>query len=97
MGIDEESRQHTVAMAHRLHEFSHRTEERELELWHWLSRAMDLPGVEHLMTRTQNEMETEYNSFIQWLSNFMNQEISQFEYKLMLLEGTSQKIQNTDT
>ena len=38
---------------------------------------MDLPGVERLMAKNQNEMEIEYNNFVQRLSNFVNQEITQ--------------------
>ena len=46
MGADEQARQHIVALAQRLHEFSHRTEEREMELWHRLSGATELPAME---------------------------------------------------
>ena len=41
VGADDEARQHIVALAQRLHQFGHRTEERELELWHRLSNAAD--------------------------------------------------------
>ena len=44
-----------------------------------------------------NEMETEYNNFVQRLSDFVNQEIAQFGHRLTLLEGTSRNIQNIDT
>ena len=40
-------------------------------------------------------METEYNNFVQQLSDFVNQEVTQFRCRLMLLDGTSQNIQNT--
>ena len=46
VGADDEARQHIVALAQRLHQFGHPTEERELELWHWLSHAADVPWVE---------------------------------------------------
>ena len=46
VGANDEARQHIVALAQRLHQFGHRTEERELELWHQLSNATDVPGVE---------------------------------------------------
>ena len=46
MGIDDEARQCIVALAQRLHQFGHRTEERELELWHRLSNVADFLGVE---------------------------------------------------
>ena len=49
------------------------------------------------MAKNQNEMETAYNNFVQWLSDFVNQDITQFGCKLTLLEGTSQNIQNTGT
>ena len=46
VGADDEARQHIVALAQRLHQFGHRTEERELELWHQLSNVADVAGVE---------------------------------------------------
>ena len=46
VGADDEARQHIVALAQRLNQFVHQTEERELELWHRLSHAADAPGVE---------------------------------------------------
>ena len=46
------------------------------------------------MAKNQHEMETEYNNFVQQLSDFVNQEITQFGHKLTLLERTSQNIQN---
>ena len=46
MGADEEARQHIVALAQRLHEFGHQTEERELELWYWLGGTVELADVE---------------------------------------------------
>ena len=49
MGAGQEARQHLVAPAQRLHEFSHSTEEDKLELWHQLNEAMDLPRGERLM------------------------------------------------
>ena len=42
MGVDEEARWHIVALAQRLHEFGHRTEEREMELWHRLGGALEM-------------------------------------------------------
>ena len=59
MGADDGARQHIVALAQRLHQFSHRTEEREMELWHWLSNAADLSGVEHQLVRSQEMWEAE--------------------------------------
>ena len=42
MGADEEARQHIAALAQRFQDFGHRTKEREMELWHQLSGALDL-------------------------------------------------------
>ena len=49
------------------------------------------------MVRNQQVMANEYNQFVQKLSNFVNQEFRQFRQRLMLLEGTSQKIQDIGT
>ena len=51
MDADEEAMQHVVALAHRFHEFGHRTKECELEIWDKLSGAINLSGVERLMAR----------------------------------------------
>ena len=72
MGADEETRQHIGALVQRLHEFGHWIEEHEMELWHQLSGAINLPRVECLMAKNQNEMEIEYNNFLQWLLDFVN-------------------------
>ena len=84
-------------MAQRLHQFSHRTEEHELELWHRLGGTVALPEMEHRLTSYQQRMENKYDQFTQWLSDFINQEISQFGQRLTLLEGTSQNIQDIGT
>ena len=41
-------------------------------------------------------MEDEFNQFIEKVSDFVNQEISQFRQRLTLLEGSSQQIQSTE-
>ena len=46
VGVDKEVRQHIVALAQRLYEFSHRTEDHEMEIWHRLGSTMELPEVE---------------------------------------------------
>ena len=46
MGADEEARQHIVALAQRLYEFDHRTEDREIEIWHQLGNTVELSEVE---------------------------------------------------
>ena len=97
MGADEETRQHIVALAQRLCEFGHRTEDREMEIWHRLGSTMDLPKVEHWVARNQQVMANEYDQFVPKLSDFVNQEFSQFRQRLTLLEGTSQKIQDIGT
>ena len=43
VGADDEAKHHIDALVQRLHQFGHRTKEREMELWHRLSSAMDLP------------------------------------------------------
>ena len=46
MGVDEEARQHIVALAQRLYEFGHHTKDREMEIWHRLGSTVKLPEVE---------------------------------------------------
>ena len=58
MGADNEARQHIVALAERLHQFGHRTKEREMDLWHRLSNAVDFPWVECQLAKTQEMWET---------------------------------------
>ena len=97
MGADEEARQHIVALAQRLYEFGHRTEDCEMEIWHRLGSTVELPEVEQQVARNQQVMANEYDQFVQKLSDFVNQEFSQFGQRLTLLEGTSQKIQDIGT
>ena len=47
-------------------------------LWHRLSSAVDLPGVECLLAKDQEVWETEYNEFINELSDFVNKELNDF-------------------
>ena len=61
MGADDEAKQHIVALVQRLHQIGHWTEEREMELWHRLSNAADLLGVECQLAKSQELWETEYN------------------------------------
>ena len=79
VGINDEARQHKVALAQRLHQFGHRTKEREIELWHWLSNAIDLPRLERLLNKNQEIWETEYNKFVNELSIFVNKELNKFQ------------------
>ena len=53
-----------------------------MKLWHRLSGTLDLFGVERLLAKNQVEMKTEYKFFVQWLFEFVNQEITQFVHKL---------------
>ena len=78
MGADEEARQHIVALAQRLHEFGHRIEDRKMEIWHRLGSTMELLEVEWQVARNQQVMANEYDQFVQKLSDFVNQEFSQF-------------------
>ena len=78
MGTDEEARQHVVALAQRLHEFGHRTEAREMELWHRLGHAAQLSEVEQRVANCRQEMVDEFDWFTQRLSDFINREIQQF-------------------
>ena len=88
MGADDEARQHIVALAQRLHHFGHRTEERELELWHRLSNAADIPGVEHRLATAQEMWESEYNKFIAELFNFVNKEIDDFRCSIVVMSDS---------
>ena len=97
VGTDEEARQHVVALAQRLHEFGHRTEAREMELWHRLGHAAQLSEVEQRVAHGQQEMANEFDRFTERLSDFINWEIHQFGQRLTLLEGTSQTSQNIGT
>ena len=83
MGADDEARQHIVALAQRLHQFGHRTEERELELWHWLGNVANVAWVERQLAIAQETWESEYNKFIAELSSFVNKEISEFRQSIL--------------
>ena len=88
MGADDEARQHIVALAQRLHQFGHRTEERELELWHRLSHVADAPGVERRLATAQELWESEYNKFIAELSSFVNKEINDFRSSIVVMSDS---------
>ena len=66
----------------------------QLELWHRLNHVMDLPEMERLLANNSEEVDTEYNNFIQQLSDFVNQEISNFGHRFTLLEETLGSVQN---
>ena len=97
MGVDEEARQHMIALAQRLYEFGHRTEDCEMEIWHRLGSTVELPELERQVAKSRQVMANEYDQFVQKLSDFVNQEFSQFGQRLTLLEGTSHKIQDIGT
>ena len=88
VGADDEARQHIVALAQRLHQFGHRTEERELELWHRLSNVADVPRVERRLATAQEMWESEYNKFIAELSNFVNKEINDFRSSIVVMSDS---------
>ena len=52
VGADDEAKYHIDVLAQRLHQFGYRTEEREMELWHRLSNAANLHGVERQLARS---------------------------------------------
>ena len=85
MGADDEARQHIVALAQRLHQFGHRTQEGEPELWHRLSNVADAPWVEHRLATAQELWESEYNKFIAKLSSFVNKEINDFRRSIVVM------------
>ena len=78
MGIDEEVRQYLVVLAQHIYEFGHRTEAREMELWHQLVNAVQLSEVEQKVANCQQEIANEFDRFTQKFSGFINQEIHQF-------------------
>ena len=78
VGAEDKARHHIVALAQWLHQFAYQREERELELWHWLSNVADVARVERRLATAQETLESEYNKFITKLSNFVNKEISEF-------------------
>ena len=83
MGANDVARHHIDALAQRLHQFGHRTKEREMELWHRLCSAMDLPRVERLLARNQEIWKAEYNKFVNELSIFVNKELSEFWHSVV--------------
>ena len=95
MGADDEARQHIVALAQRLHQFGHRTEERELELWHRLSNVANVAGVERRLATAQETWESEYNKFIAELSSFINKEISEFRQCILSVGESTTQLQGT--
>ena len=88
VGVDDEARQHIVALAQRLHQFGHQTEERELELWHRLSNVADVPGVERRLATAQERWESEYNKCIAELSDFVNKEINDFRRSIVVMSDS---------
>ena len=68
-----------------------------MEIWHQLGSTVELPEVERQVAKNQQVMANEYDQFVQKLSDFVNQEFSQFGQRLTLLEGTSQNIQDIGT
>ena len=78
MGVDKEARQHIVALAQRLYEFGHHTKDREMEIWNRLGSTVRLSKVQQHVARNQQVMANEYDQFVQKLSDFVNQEFSQF-------------------
>ena len=72
-------RQPLVALAQWMHEFCHRTEAREMELWHRLGHAQhNCLKWSREMANCQQEMANEFDRFMERLSDFINREINQF-------------------
>ena len=46
MGVDEEAKQHIIALAQRLYEFGHCTKDCEMEIWYRLGSTVELLEVE---------------------------------------------------
>ena len=65
-----------------------------MELWHRLGGAVEMPEMEQKWADYRQVMEDEFNQFTKRVSDFINQEISQFGQRLMLLDGNSQEIQD---
>ena len=67
------------------------TQEKEMELWHRLSSAVDLPGVECLLATNQELWEAEYNKFVNELSIFVTKELNESQHSIMSMgESTTQ-------
>ena len=97
VGADDEARHHIVALAERLHQFGHRTEEREIEIWHRLSIAADIPGVESRLTGIQEIWEAEYNKFTEELSNYVNKEINDFRRSIVVTSDNLSQLRQNHT
>ena len=68
-----------------------------MELWHRVGGAVEMPEMEQKCANYQQVMEDEFVQFTERVSDFINQEISQFGWRLTLLEGNSQEIQDIGT
>ena len=61
-----------------------------MELWHQLSNAADLLGVERQLTKNQEIWEAEYNKFVNELSVFVNKGLNDFQSSNALTSGSAQ-------
>ena len=57
-------------------------------MWHRLSNAADVLGVEHRLATTQETWESEYNKFISELTNFVNKEIDDFRHSIVVMSDS---------
>ena len=57
-------------------------------MWHWLSNAVDVLGVERQLATAQEMWESEYNKFIAELSNFVNKEIDDFRHSIVVMSDS---------
>ena len=97
LGTNDEARPYIDILAQRLHQFGHRTKEREMELWHRSSNAVDLPRMERGLARTQEMWEAEYNKFITKLSPYVNKEINDFRHSAVVMGDSVGELRISNT
>ena len=57
-------------------------------MWHRLSNAANVPGVERRLATAQKMWESEYNKFIAELSKFVNKEIDDFRRNIVVMSDS---------
>ena len=57
-------------------------------MWHRLSHAVDVLGVERRLVTAQELWESEYNKFIDELSRFVNKEINDFRHSIVVMSDS---------
>ena len=66
-------------------------------MWHQLSNAADVPGVERRLARTQEMWEAKYNKFIAELSSFVNKEINDFQHSIVVMSDSLRELSISNT